>query len=629
MNVKLKKLRKRIIISLIIFMCAIALSLQKNNIMNIEIIQLLMFLLAYLVVCFDIVKKAITNIFHGHIFDENFLMTLATVAAFITGEYPEGVMVMWLYQVGELFQKYAVGKSRKSITELMNIRPDYANLEKNGELIEVSPEEVGIEDIIIVKPGEKIPLDGIVQDGESQVDTMALTGEATPRKVNKGTEVFSGCINKNGLLKIKVTKKFEESTVSKILELVENASSRKAKSESFISKFAKYYTPIIVILAMMLAIIPPLIIKEASFIEYIHRACSFLVISCPCALVISIPLGFFGGIGGASKLGILIKGSNYLEMLAKAKTVVFDKTGTLTKGSFEVTEIVSMNGMEEEKLLEIAALAESYSNHPIAISIKNAYQNEIDINRVAEAKEIEGKGISVKVDGKQVCVGNHKLMEEMHIEYVKNEKSIGTVVYIAIENEYAGYINISDEIKEDVKDVIENLKKKTGIKDIVMLTGDNKEVAHKVGEILNINKVYAELLPNNKVEEIEKLLENKPNDTSLVFVGDGINDAPVLTRADIGIAMGGLGSDAAIEAADIVIMDDNISKISTAIELSKRTLRIVKQNIIFALLVKFIVLILGAYGMADMWEAVFADVGVSFIAILNSMRAMNVRKFKR
>lgn len=629
MNVKLKKLRKRIIISLIIFMCAIALSLQKNNIMNIEIIQLLMFLLAYLVVCFDIVKKAITNIFHGHIFDENFLMTLATVAAFITGEYPEGVMVMWLYQVGELFQKYAVGKSRKSITELMNIRPDYANLEKNGELIEVSPEEVGIEDIIIVKPGEKIPLDGIVQDGESQVDTMALTGEATPRKVNKGTEVFSGCINKNGLLKIKVTKKFEESTVSKILELVENASSRKAKAESFISKFAKYYTPIIVILAMMLAIIPPLIIKEASFIEYIHRACSFLVISCPCALVISIPLGFFGGIGGASKLGILIKGSNYLEMLAKAKTVVFDKTGTLTKGSFEVTEIVSMNGMEEEKLLEIAALAESYSNHPIAISIKNAYQNEIDINRVAEAKEIEGKGISVKVDGKQVCVGNHKLMEEMHIEYVKNEKSIGTVVYIAIENEYAGYINISDEIKEDVKDVIENLKKKTGIKDIVMLTGDNKEVAHKVGEILNINKVYAELLPNNKVEEIEKLLENKPNDTSLVFVGDGINDAPVLTRADIGIAMGGLGSDAAIEAADIVIMDDNISKISTAIELSKRTLRIVKQNIIFALLVKFIVLILGAYGMADMWEAVFADVGVSFIAILNSMRAMNVRKFKR
>lgn len=626
MNKEIKEELICILISLVLFIVAIILPNIINSTM-VEFIQLILFLVAYLVVGFEVVKKAIINIFKGHIFDENFLMTLATIAAFVTKEYPEAVMVMWLYQVGELFQEYAVGKSRKSITELMNIRPDYANIEKDGKVVEVAPEKVKIDDIIIVKPGEKIPLDGIVIEGESMLDTVALTGEAIPRKVIENDEVYSGCINKTGLLKIRVTKLFENSTVSKILKLVESASGQKTKAENFISKFAKYYTPIVVIAAVMLAFIPPLLLEGAELTDYIHRACSFLVISCPCALVISIPLGFFGGIGGASKLGILIKGSNYIETLAKAKTVVFDKTGTLTKGIFVVTKINPVN-IAQNELLEIAALAEAYSEHPIANSIKTAYGKDIDTQRISEAKEISGHGISVKVGEKQVYVGNDKLMRKMNIDYRQEESAIGTVVYVAMENEYLGNIIISDEIKEEVKETIRNLKEKDAINDIVMLTGDNKNVAEQVAKTLGISEVYAELLPNHKVERIEKLLKNKKKNTSLIFVGDGINDAPVLTRADVGIAMGGLGSDAAIEAADVVIMDDKISKIGTAISLSKRTIGIVKQNIIFALLVKFVVLILGACGIANMWEAVFADVGVSFIAILNAMRAMNVRNYK-
>ena len=626
MNKEIKEELICILISLVLFIVAIILPNIINSTM-VEFMQLILFLVAYLVVGFEVVKKAIINIFKGHIFDENFLMTLATIAAFVTKEYPEAVMVMWLYQVGELFQEYALEKSRKSITELMNIRPDYANIERAGKVVEVAPEEVKINDIIIVKPGEKIPLDGIVIKGESMLDTVALTGEAIPRKVIENDEVCSGCINKTGLLKIRVTKLFENSTVSKILKLVESASGQKTKAENFISKFAKYYTPIVVIAAVMLAFIPPLLLEGAEFTDYIHRACSFLVISCPCALVISIPLGFFGGIGGASKLGILIKGSNYIETLAKAKTVVFDKTGTLTKGIFVVTKINPVN-IAQNELLEIAALAEAYSEHPIANSIKTAYGKDIDTQRISEAKEISGHGISVKVEEKQVYVGNDKLMRKMNIDYRQEESAIGTVVYVAMENEYLGNIIISDEIKEEVKETIRTLKEKDAINDIVMLTGDNKNVAEQVAKTLGISEVYAELLPNHKVERIEKLLKNKKKNTSLIFVGDGINDAPVLTRADVGIAMGGLGSDAAIEAADAVIMDDKISKIGTAISLSKRTIGIVKQNIIFALVVKFVVLILGACGIANMWEAVFADVGVSFIAILNAMRAMNVRNYK-
>lgn len=619
MSKKLKNLRCRIFISFIVFLGAITMPMNNT-------IQFVLFLVAYLIVGGDIIKKAVTNIGHGQVFDENFLMVLATIGAFVTKDYPEAFMVMWLYQIGEWFQQYAVGRSRESITELMNIRPDYANVEKNGSLVKVDPEDVSLGELIVIKPGEKIPLDGIIVKGNSLVDTSALTGESVPREVEIGTEILSGCINKTGLITIKVTKEFGESTVSKILQLVENASSKKAKTENFITKFARYYTPIVVVAAVCLAFLPPLFIEGAEFADYIHRACSFLVISCPCALVISVPLGFFGGIGGASKHGILIKGSNYLETLSKTGTIVFDKTGTLTKGSFEVTEIVPVD-VEKATLLEIAAYAESYSNHPIAESLKKAYGKEIVSTRISDASEISGNGVFIKFDGAEVYAGNEKLMRKAKIK-IPVSKSVGTIVHVALNGKYIGYILIADEIKEEAKQAIHDLKEINKVSQTVMLTGDNKAVAESVANKLGIDTVYSQLLPADKVKQVEHLLNNKADNTSLAFVGDGINDAPVLTRADIGIAMGGLGSDAAIEAADIVIMDDKITKINSAIYISKRTLKIVKQNIIFALGIKAIVLILGAFGMAEMMEAVFADVGVSFIAILNSMRALRVNDFK-
>ncbi|MCR0302174.1 cadmium-translocating P-type ATPase [[Clostridium] innocuum] len=618
MSKKLKNLRLRIFLSFIVFLGAVLLPME-------EPIQLVLYLASYLIVGGDIIKKAVTNIGHGQVFDENFLMVLATIGAFITQEYPEAVMVMWLYQIGEWFQQYAVGKSRQSISDLMDIRPDYANVERDGKLEKVDPDDVSIGDYIVVKPGEKIPLDGIVIKGSSLVDTSALTGESVPREVKKGADILSGCINKTGLLTIKVTKEFDESTVSKILELVENASSKKAKAENFITKFARYYTPIVVIAAICLAFLPPLLLENADVWDYIKRACSFLVISCPCALVISVPLGFFGGIGGASKLGILIKGSNYLETLSKTETVVFDKTGTLTKGSFEVTDI-SPIGIDKTSLLEIAAHAENYSDHPIAQSIKKAYGKAIDTTRIADASEVSGNGVCVKIDGKEVYAGNEKLMKKIKVN-LPDMNIVGTVIHVAMESRYVGYILIADEVKEEAKQTINDLKEINHVKETVMLTGDNSTVAESVGRNLAIDTVYSQLLPADKVTKVEELLHKKSSDKSLAFVGDGINDAPVLTRADVGVAMGGLGSDAAIEAADVVIMDDKISKINTAIYISKRTLKIVKQNIIFALGVKGVVLILGAIGMANMWEAVFADVGVSFIAILNSMRALRVKKF--
>lgn len=618
MSKKLKNLRLRIFLSFIVFLGAILIPME-------EPIQLAFYLASYLIVGGDIIKKAVTNIGHGQVFDENFLMVLATIGAFATQEYPEAVMVMWLYQIGEWFQQYAVGKSRQSISDLMDIRPDYANVERDGKLEKVDPDDVSIGDHIVVKPGEKIPLDGIVIKGSSLVDTSALTGESVPREVKKGTDILSGCINKTGLLTIKVTKEFDESTVSKILELVENASSKKAKAENFITKFARYYTPIVVIAAVCLAFLPPFFLENADVWDYIKRACSFLVISCPCALVISVPLGFFGGIGGASKLGILVKGSNYLETLSKTETIVFDKTGTLTKGSFEVTEI-SPIGIDKASLLEIAAYAENYSDHPIAQSIKKAYAKAIDTSRIADASEVSGNGVCVKIDGKEVYAGNEKLMKKIKVK-LPAMNIVGTVIHVAMEKQYVGYILIADEVKEEAKQTIHDLKEINHVKETVMLTGDNSTVAESVGKSLAIDTVYSQLLPADKVTKVEELLHKKSSDKSLAFVGDGINDAPVLTRADVGIAMGGLGSDAAIEAADVVIMDDKISKINTAIYISKRTLRIVKQNIIFALGVKGVVLIFGAIGMANMWEAVFADVGVSFIAILNSMRALRVNKF--
>ena len=618
MSKKLKNLRLRIFLSFIVFLGAVLLPME-------EPIQLVLYLASYLIVGGDIIKKAVTNIGHGQVFDENFLMVLATIGAFITQEYPEAVMVMWLYQIGEWFQQYAVGKSRQSISDLMDIRPDYANVERDGKLEKVDPDDVSIGDYIVVKPGEKIPLDGIVIKGSSLVDTSALTGESVPREVKKGADILSGCINKTGLLTIKVTKEFDESTVSKILELVENASRKKAKAENFITKFARYYTPIVVIAAICLAFLPPLLLENADVWDYIKRACSFLVISCPCALVISVPLGFFGGIGGASKLGILIKGSNYLETLSKTETVVFDKTGTLTKGSFEVTDI-SPIGIDKTSLLEIAAHAENYSDHPIAQSIKKAYGKAIDTTRIADASEVSGNGVCVKIDGKEVYAGNEKLMKKIKVN-LPDMNIVGTVIHVAMESRYVGYILIADEVKEEAKQTINDLKEINHVKETVMLTGDNSTVAESVGRNLAIDTVYSQLLPADKVTKVEELLHKKSSDKSLAFVGDGINDAPVLTRADVGVAMGGLGSDAAIEAADVVIMDDKISKINTAIYISKRTLKIVKQNIIFALGVKGVVLILGAIGMANMWEAVFADVGVSFIAILNSMRALRVKKF--
>ena len=616
----MKKRGIKIIISAILFVLALVIPFSNEWINN------GLFIISYLVVGFEILKKAVRNIFRGKVFDENFLMTVATIGAFAIGEFPEAVAVMLFYQVGELFQSYAVDKSRKSIASLMDIRPDYANIEKDGKIEKVDPDEVKIGDIIIVKTGEKIPLDGVVVDGTSSLDTMALTGESVPRVVKTEDEVLSGCINKDGLLKIRVTKEFGESTVSKILDLVENASSKKSKSENFITKFAKYYTPTVVIIAVLLAFIPPIILKDFStFSVWLYRALSFLVVSCPCALVISIPLSFFGGIGGASKMGILIKGSNYLEALANTETVVFDKTGTLTAGIFEVQDIQA-EGIEKDELLRIVAHAENYSNHPIAKSVKKAYNKEIDENIIKNPQELSGKGIWAKIDEKDILVGNEKLMVEEEIDFKKCDE-VGTILYVAIDKKYVGYVLIADKIKQDSSKTIRELKA-MNIKETVMLTGDKKEVGEYVAKKLNMDKVYTELLPDGKVEKVEELLKQKSEKGKLVFVGDGINDAPVLTIADIGVAMGGLGSDAAIEAADIVIMTDETSKISKAINLSKKTMRIVRENIIFAIFVKIAVLVLTAFGASTMWEAVFADVGVSVIAIINALRMLNIKKFE-
>ncbi|WP_207719901.1 heavy metal translocating P-type ATPase [Clostridium algidicarnis] len=589
---------------------------------NNEWLQIALFIISYIIVGGDVVKRAVKNIFKGQVFDENFLMSIATIGAFFIGEYPEGVAVMLFYQVGELFQSYAVGKSRKSIASLMDIRPDYANVKKGDELVKVDPDEVQIGDIIVIKAGEKIPLDGKVIEGSSMIDTSALTGESVPREVEVGSDILSGCININGVITAEVTKEFGESTVSKILDLVENASSKKSNSEQFITKFARYYTPVVVIIAVFLAIIPPLVIDGATFSDWIYRALAFLVVSCPCALVISIPLSFFGGIGGASKKGILVKGSNYLEALAETEIVVFDKTGTLTKGVFNVQEI-HPEGVSKEELLELTAYVESYSNHPISLSLKRAYGKEIDNGRISDVEEISGHGVIATVDGKKVMAGNIKLMKMMDIPYFKGEL-IGTAVHVAVNNKYIGYILIADEVKEDSAQAIKELKA-ANIKQTVMLTGDNKSVGSKVAKELGLDKVYAELLPADKVEKLEELFSQKSTKGKLAFVGDGINDAPVLARADIGIAMGGLGSDAAIEAADIVIMTDEPSKIATAMKISKKTLKIAHQNIVFAIGIKIIVLILSAFGITTMWAAIFADVGVTIIAVLNAFRALNVK----
>ena len=616
----MKKRGIKIIISAILFVLALVIPFSNEWINN------GLFIISYLVVGFEILKKAVRNIFRGKVFDENFLMAVATIGAFAIGEFPEAVAVMLFYQVGELFQSYAVDKSRKSIASLMDIRPDYANIEKDGKVEKVDPDEVKIGDIIIVKTGEKIPLDGVVIDGTSSLDTMALTGESVARDGKTEDEVLSGCINKDGLLKIRVTKEFGESTVSKILDLVENASSKKSKSENFITKFAKYYTPTVVIIAVLLAFIPPIILKDFStFSVWLYRALSFLVVSCPCALVISIPLSFFGGIGGASKMGILIKGSNYLEALANTETVVFDKTGTLTEGIFEVQDIYA-EGIEKDELLRIVAHAENYSNHPIAKSVKKAYNKEIDEKIIKNPQELSGKGIRAKIDEKDILVGNEKLMLEEKIDFKKCDE-VGTILYVAIDKKYVGYVLIADKIKQDSPKTIRELKA-MNIKETVMLTGDKKEVGEYVAKKLNMDKVYTELLPDGKVEKVEELLKQKSEKGKLVFVGDGINDAPVLTISDIGVAMGGLGSDAAIEAADIVIMTDETSKISKAINLSKKTMRIVRENIIFAIFVKIAVLVLTAFGASTMWEAVFADVGVSVIAIINALRMLNIKKFE-
>ena len=617
MTKKQKHLLARIIVAAVLFAAGGLLHLEGWA-------ELGVYLVCYAVIGWDIVWKAITNILHGQVFDENFLMTIATVGALILGEHSEGVAVMLFYQVGEWFQSYAVSKSRRSITSLMDIRPDYANIEKDGKLIQVDPEDVKIGDTIIVKPGERVPLDGKIIKGSSTLDTSALTGESMPREVESGMEVISGCINQTGILAIQTTKEFGESTVAKILDLVENASDKKGKMENFITRFARYYTPVVVFAALALAILPPLVTGQA-FSIWIYRALTFLVISCPCALVISIPLSFFGGIGGASKIGVLVKGSNYLEALAYTETVVFDKTGTLTKGSFAVTEIHA-NGMEDGELLELAAYAEDYSNHPISLSIQKAYGKKIDNSRITDVQEIAGHGVQAVIDGLTVLAGNAKLMEREHIPYAAPH-AIGTVVYVAFDGRYAGCIVIADEIKADAPAAIKALKN-AGIRRTVMLTGDADAVGQDVARRLGLDRAYTELLPADKVDRVEELLEQKSEKGMLAFVGDGINDAPVLARADVGIAMGALGSDAAIEAADVVLMTDEPSKIAAVMQIARKTIRISNENIVFALGVKFLVLLLGAMGRANMWAAVFADVGVSVIAILNAIRAMRVKRFE-
>ena len=611
-----KRLLFRIIIAAVLFAAGSLLPLGPT-------VEMGVFLVCYAVIGWDIVWKAVTNILHGQVFDENFLMTIATIGALILGEHSEGVAVMLFYQVGEWFQSYAVSKSRKSIASLMDIRPDYANVERNGKLEQVDPDEVNIGDTIVVKPGERVPLDGKIIKGTSALDTSALTGESMPRDVEPGMEVISGCINQTGILTIQTTKKYGESTVAKILDLVENASDKKGKTENFISRFARYYTPIVVFAAIALAILPPLVTGQP-FSVWIYRALTFLVISCPCALVISIPLSFFGGIGGASKIGVLVKGSNYLESLAHTEVVVFDKTGTLTKGSFAVSQIKAID-MKEEQLLELAAYAEDYSNHPISQSIQKAYGKKIDNSRISDVQEIAGHGVRAVIDGKTVLAGNAKLMNRENIAYTPSD-AIGTVIYLACNGKYAGYIVIEDEVKADAPAAIRALKE-VGVRKTVMLTGDADAVGKKVAQKLGLDQAYTELLPADKVDRVEAMLKQTSEKGKLVFVGDGINDAPVLARADVGIAMGGLGSDAAIEAADVVLMTDEPSKISAVVRIARKTIRIANENIVFALGVKLLVLILGATGYANMWAAVFADVGVSVIAILNAIRAMRVKKF--
>ena len=613
MTKKEKKQLIRIIISSILFIFGF--------VFDIKYLTIIILLVSYIIIGYDILLKAFRNIKKGKVFDENFLMTVATVGALCIGDIKEAVAVMLFYQVGELFQSYAVNKSRKSVSELMNIRPDYANVIREGKELKVDPSEVNIEEIIFVKPGEKIPLDGIVIEGKSMLNTVALTGEAVPRSVKEDDEVLSGCINNDGILKIKVTKKFGDSTVSKILDLVENASSRKSKSEAFITKFAKYYTPIVCGIALVVAMLPPLILNE-SFNIWIYKALSFLVVSCPCALVISIPLSFFGGIGAASNIGVLVKGSNYLEALSNVDIIVCDKTGTLTEGIFKVQEVNAIS-ISNEELIKMVAYAESFSNHPISISIRDAYGKKIDTKKVTKTREITGKGIYAKIDGKEVYVGNEKLLKDLKIKYDKVKK-IGTVLYVVINDKYCGYIVISDKIKEDSYKAIRNLKD-SNIKKIVMLTGDIESISKEISNELKLDEYYAELLPQDKVSIVEKLI-NEKNNGNLLFIGDGINDAPVLSLSDIGVAMGGLGSDAAIEAADIVIMTDEPSKVAEAIKISKKTMRIVRENIIFAISVKIAVLILSLLGIATMWSAVFADVGVSVIAILNAVRILKRKK---
>ena len=627
MTSKQKKMLYRIITAFVLFV--VLMVLEHTGVLEqlpSQWLVFLIYLIPYLVIGYDIVYKAVRNISHGQVFDENFLMMVATFGAFGVKEYSEAVAVMLFYQVGELFQNYAVGKSRQSISDMMNICPEYANIEEDGVLTQVDPDDVEVGTIIVVKPGERIPLDGIVTEGTSMIDTAALTGESVPRRATVGDEIISGCVNGSSTIKVKVTKAFEDSTVARILELVENASSKKAKVENFITRFAKYYTPVVTIGAVILAILPPLILG-GGWADWIQRACIFLVISCPCALVISVPLGFFGGIGASSKIGILVKGSNYLEAVAEMTTIVFDKTGTLTKGEFKVSEVQPSadqnNTIGKEELLEIAAYGEGYSNHPIANSIREAYGKTLSMERVTDTEEIAGHGIHTFIDGREVYIGNAKLMDAQNIAYTEN-KTAGTVVYVACNNVFAGSIVISDTVKEGSKDAIRDMKQ-VGVKKTVMLTGDRQAAADAVAAELGIDEVHAELLPADKVGQVEKLLGAQNEKERLAFVGDGINDAPVLTRADIGIAMGSMGSDAAIEAADIVLMDDDIRKIASLVKIARKTLGIVKQNIVFALAVKALVLLLGALGMANMWEAVFADVGVSVIAILNSMRTLNTK----
>lgn len=616
MNKKMKKKLYKIIISGILFLIAFLLRIDNKVVNNI------LFIISYIIVGKEILEKAFKNITRGKVFDENFLMTVATLGAFLIGEYPEAVAVMLFYQIGELFQSYAVDKSRKSVAALMDIRPDYANLLDDGKEIKVNPEKVNMGDVIIIKPGEKIPIDGVVIEGNTSLNTFALTGETVPREVGKKDEVLSGSINNEGLIKVKTTKKFSDSTVSKILDLVENASSKKSNSENFISKFAKYYTPIVVVIALTLCIFPPIILNQ-KFTTWIYRGLSFLVVSCPCALVVSIPLSFFGGIGASSKIGVLIKGSNYLESLSKTETIICDKTGTLTEGVFEVQKIKPVD-ISEKELLKYAAYTEHFSNHPISMSLKKAYGKKIDSSKVTNTKEISGKGVIATIDNKEIIVGNEKIVKDENIKYVKSEE-VGTIIYIAIDKKFAGTIVISDKIKKDAKKAI-RLFRKNNVKKIVMLTGDKENISKEVFDELKLDDYKAELLPQDKVEIVEQIIKEKTESKQVAFIGDGINDAPVLALSDIGIAMGGAGSDAAIEAADIVIMTDEPSKLADAMKISKKTMKIVKENIIFAITVKIVVLLLSALGFATMWAAVFADVGVSVIAILNALRILRIKK---